>query len=484
MTEAIKEQVNVAILGAGFAGLGAGIRLKDAGLNDFVILEQADEVGGTWRDNIYPGCQCDVPSQLYSYSFYPNGNWSRSFALQPEILEYLKSAADKFGIRSHIKFRQEVTDLIWEPSYERWSVHTTKGTYNAKYVIMGNGPLSVASIPDFKGLANFKGKYFHSAQWDGDIELKDKNVAVIGTGASAIQIVPSIQPYVKHLDVYQRTPGWIVPRPDRHYTGIERFIYSKIPALTKINRALIYWVRELMVPGLLWYPPLLGALQAIAKWQLKTQVKDPDLRNKLTPDFSIGCKRILLSNEFYPAVGQKNTELITESIDSICENGIVTSDGRLHEADVIIFATGFKVIDNPGFSHVKGKDGRSVTEMFKTQGMQAYLGTTLHNFPNLFLILGPNTGLGHSSMVYMMESQINYILSAISLNKSVLEVKKEVQDRYNNELQKKLKKSVWNSGCVSWYIDKEGNNPTMWPGFTWQFRVRTKKFDLFSYDYK
>jgi cation diffusion facilitator CzcD-associated flavoprotein CzcO len=476
--------VRVAIIGTGFAGLGMAIRLLDAGERDIVLLERADDVGGTWRDNTYPGCQCDVPSHLYSFSFAPNADWSRSFGLQSEIRAYLRDTAERFGVIPHIRFRSELLEARWDAAAQHWHLTTTTGTLTATILVSGHGPLSEPKYPTIPGLETFEGTTFHSAAWQHDHDLTDRKVAVIGTGASAIQFVPAIQPQVEELNLYQRTPAWVVPRPDRPIPERTRARLRRHPQLLKARRAGIYWSRELIVVAMAKKPRLMNVAQKVARKHLALQVKDPVLRAKLTPDYSIGCKRVLLSNEYFPAVSKPNVDVITTGIREVTPTSIIAADGTEREVDTIIFGTGFQVTDQPIGRRIIGATGATLTETW-AETMQAYLGATVSGFPNFFMVAGPNTGLGHTSMVVMMEAQFAYILDALETMKerglATIDVRRDVQAAYNEGLQRDLEGTVWSSGCSSWYLDAKGNNTTLWPTFTFTFRKRTRHFDADSY---
>ncbi|RVW06087.1 flavin-containing monooxygenase [Rhodococcus spongiicola] len=479
-------QVDTLIIGGGFSGLGAAIKLVQEGKRDFVVLERGDDVGGTWRDNTYPGAACDVPSHLYSYSFALNPDWTRSFSPQPEIQKYISSIARKYKVLDKHIFGCEVHSVRWNGESARWELKTSKGDFVAKIVISAVGVLCEPSLPDIKGIEEFEGDIFHSAQWNHDVDLSGKRIAVIGTGASAIQIVPQLGQIAAQLDVYQRTAPWVLPRFDREYTTVERLAFKYVPGFQKLCRTGIYWARESQVFGLTKAPIFMQPLKFLAEQHLRMQIKDKDLRRKVTPNFQIGCKRMLISNNYYPTLTQPNVDLVTEGIAEIRKDSIVDRDGTERKIDAIVVATGFHVTDSPTFASIFGKDGNSLAETFEEVGMQGYKGAAVANFPNMFFLLGPNTGLGHSSMVYMIESQLNYIVDALATIErydiGTIEVRKDVQQTYNRELQAKLSGSVWNAGgCASWYLDKHGNNPTQWPGFTFEFRDITRKFDLDAY---
>lgn len=475
------------IVGTGFAGLGMAIRMKQEGLDDFVILERAQGIGGTWRDNNYPGCACDVQSHLYSFSFEQNPEWSRMFASQPEIKAYLQGCAEKYGLAPHLRFGADVATARWDDTRRIWRVSTKDGrTFTAPVLVSGMGGLSNPSIPKLPGMENFKGRAFHSAQWDHGYDLTGKRVAVIGTGASAIQFVPQIQKKVKGLDLYQRTPPWIVPKPDRPISDAERSLFKRVPFAQDAFRKAIYWMLEARVLGFTVQPRLMKIFEGVARGHIKRQVPDPVLRAKLTPDYTIGCKRILISDDYYPALSQSNVSVVTDSIREIRANSIVTADGTEREVDAIIYGTGFHATDPLPRGAIFGRNGVDILDAWPN-GAEAYKGTTVAGFPNLFLITGPNTGLGHSSMVFMIESQVRYILGAMKLMKdralSTVEVKPSAQAAYNRRLAGKLDGAVWSvGGCRSWYVDANGRNVTLWPGATWAFRLQTLRFDAERYD--
>jgi cation diffusion facilitator CzcD-associated flavoprotein CzcO len=470
----------VAIVGTGFSGLGMAIRLKQAGIEDFVVFERAEDVGGTWRENTYPGVACDVPSHLYSFSFAPNPDWSRTFSPGQEIWDYLRRCAGHFDVIPHVRFGHEVTEAAWDEEDQRWRIETSAGPFTAQVLIAGTGPLSEPSIPHIPGIESFEGNAFHTARWDPDQGFAGKRVAVIGTGASTIQVVPEIQPEVEKLHLFQRTPPWIMPHPDRAISKRERTVYRRFPAVQLAMRAAIYWARETFVLPFL-HKRLAKLPETVARQHLRSQVPDRELRRKLTPSYTIGCKRILISNDYYPAVSQPNVEVVTDGIREVRPRSIVAGDGREIDVDVIVFGTGFRVTDMPAAEYIRGRDGQSLAETWRGS-MQAYLGTSIAGFPNLFMIVGPNTGLGHNSMVFMIESQVAYVLDALrtmdARGLASVDVRADVQDAYNRELQEGLKDTVWSTGgCASWYLDDTGRNTTLWPGSTWPFRRRTRRFD-------
>jgi cation diffusion facilitator CzcD-associated flavoprotein CzcO len=479
--------VQVAIIGSGFSGLGAAVKLDEAGQRDFLVLERGEDVGGTWRDNTYPGAACDVPSHLYSYSFAPNPGWTRSFSSQPEIQNYIRGVASRAGVLDRHWFGCEVKRAAWQERHKRWELSTSRGTLTADVMIGAFGALAEPSLPAIPGIDDFDGELFHSARWNHDADLTGKRVAVIGTGASAIQIVPAIADEVAHIDVYQRTAPWLLPRFDRPFTRTERWAFRNIPGVLRIARAGIYTAREFQVVGLAKNPRLMKLFELMSRAKIRTEIKDPELRGKVTPNFRIGCKRMLIANDWYRTLDREHVDLVTDGIREVNGRSIVTQDGTAREVDAIIVATGFHVTDSPMFETVCGSNGRSISQTFAEKGMRAYKGTTIAGFPNLFVLVGPNTGLGHTSMVYMIESQLNYIVDAISTMKrrgvSRIDVRQDVQDAYNQELQRKLAGSVWmTGGCASWYLDAHGNNTTLWPDFTFRFRRQTKHFDIDAYE--
>ncbi len=481
-----KRDFDVLILGTGFSGLGMAIRLRQKGYRDFAVIERAQDVGGTWYANHYPGCACDVPSHVYSFSFAPNPNWTRMFSPQNEIQTYLRRCAENFSIMPHIHFGTEVLETNWDEAKKRWITKTSNGIYSSRILVAGTGALSEAKLPDFPGIEDFRGEMFHSANWNHEVDLEGKRIAVIGTGASTIQFVPEIQPKAAHLDVYMRTAPWIMPHPDRPVTNMERSIYKFFPAAQLTMRAAIFWARETFVLAFTSQRKIMKIGEFVARKHLAKQVPDPELRRKLTPNFEMGCKRVLLSNKFYPTLGKENVDLVIDPIAKVGKDSIISYDGTKREADVIIFGTGFQVAEMPFSERVRGKEGKFLSEQWKGSP-RAHMGTTVPGFPNFFVLMGPNTGLGHNSMVYMIESQIAYVMDAIKLmerNDSVaIEPKQEALDQFVGDLDKKMEGTVWTSGCASWYLDSQGRNPTLWPGFSWEFRKATKKLKESEYSF-
>lgn len=484
---ALPDRVDHLIVGSGFAGLCAAIKLAEIGETDLVVIERGDDVGGTWRDNTYPGACCDIPSQLYSFSFARNPEWTSSYSPQPEIWEYLRRVAREYGVLDRTVFGTELEQATWDDGLQAWRCRTTSGDVVARTLVTGTGGLSEPRLPDIEGIESFAGALFHSARWDHAVDLEGKRVAVIGTGASAIQIVPEVQQVAAHLDVYQRSAPWVIPRNDRRYPRLERAALRRVPGLARLYRTGIYWAHEGYVPAFTLQPRLAAPAQRAALANLHKHVTDPALREKLTPHFRLGCKRILRSNTYYPALASSNVELVTEPIVRITPTSVVTSDGREHPVDVIVVATGFWTTALPIADRVVGREGRTLAEAWADGGMSAYKGTTVHGFPNLFTIVGPNTGQGHTSMVFIIESQVAYLRDAIRTMRSrgfgAVEPRANVQRRWNARLQRRMRRTVWNTGgCSSWYLDSHGRNTTLWPRSTVSFRRALAHFDPDAYD--
>jgi cation diffusion facilitator CzcD-associated flavoprotein CzcO len=476
-------EVRVAIVGAGFGGIGAAIKLREAGIDDLVILERASALGGTWQANTYPGCACDVPSHLYSYSFALNPDWTRFFAPQREILAYLERVARESGVAGRIVYGAEVTGAEWDEDARRWRLETAAGPVVAQAVVAASGPLSEPSIPDIEGLGRFRGTMFHSAAWDHRHSLAGERVAVIGTGASAAQFVPHVQREAAHLDVYQRTAGWILPRGDREIPRAERRLLRRVPAVQRALRNAIYYIAELLVVGLVIDKRVLSVFEAVAHRKLRKEVPDPELRARLTPSFRIGCKRIIFSDDYLPALSQPNVELVTDPIAEVDATGIRTADGTHRPVDTIILGTGFRVWDSPIAERLVGRDGRSLAQAWAEGGPQAYLGTVIAGFPNLFFLIGPNTGLGNNSMINIIEGQLVFLVDALramdETGAAALDVHRAVQDRYNAGIQAAMVGTVWtDGGCNSWYLSEDGSNRTLWPSFSNAFKRRLAGFDI------
>lgn len=482
------ERFEIVVIGTGFAGIGMGVRLRAMGITNFAILEREQSVGGTWRDNHYPGAACDVQSHLYSFSFAPNPRWSRSYAEQPEILEYLNEVTDRYDVRQHIRFGCRVVALEWNERRCEWRVDCEDGrSFTCKAVVMGNGGLSQPSIPEIPGQAEFKGPTFHTARWDKSFDLRGKRVAVIGTGASAIQVVPAIAPKVAELKLFQRTPPWVMPRGDRAISEGEQRMFAALPFTQRLARSRLLWLSESRVLAFVVRPKLMEYARKEALAFIRQQVRDPELRRKITPNYSFGCKRVLLSDDYYPALQRDNVEVVTDGIERIDAHGVVTRDGVSRPVDAIVYATGFHVNDRSNVPFdVRGRGGCELRELWR-DGAEAYLGVSVSGFPNLFLIAGPNTGLGHSSMVLMIESAIEYIAGALiamrERNLATLDVSRTVQEAFNRKLHARLSTTIWaTGGCKSWYQTEAGKITALWPGTTGRYRRMTEHFDLAKYD--
>jgi len=479
---ASKVDYKIGIIGGGFGGLGAGIRLKKENRNDFVIFEQAEEVGGTWRDNTYPGCACDIPSHLYSYSFEMNPNWSRAYSKQPEILAYIIACKKKYALEAHIRYNTKIITAVFQEQEGHWELTDQAGNITlVESIILAIGPLNVPNVPKFKGAERFEGASFHSSEWDDTVDLKNKRVAVVGTGASAVQIVPSIVSEVEQLTLFQRSAPWILPKNDFKIPGFSKTIFRRLPFVQKLRRTGLYWFFEYAGGALFRDNTTREITRRMAQRHLKKQVPDKELRKKLTPNYEIGCKRRLPSDAFYPALMQKNAAVVSDTIQEIAPKGIVDAQGVLHEVDVIIYATGFHVVD---FSRrnlkVIGRGGVNLFKSWTKEGPEAYYGTAVSGYPGLLFVLGPNTGLGHNSQLHMIESQFNYMMDYFNemdkLPTGYLDVKLTAQKAFNEDIHKQLEGMVWSSGgCNSWYLHASGRNSTLWPGYTATYRRKTQK---------
>ena len=470
----------VLIIGAGFGGLGTAIRLRQQGISDIVILERADEVGGTWRDNSYPGAACDIPSNLYSYSFAPNPDWSRAYSGSGEILDYARHLADSNDLRPLIRFGRTVTEAAFNESDGYWQVTTQDGEqFLGRSLVMASGGLANPSLPKIPGIDTFEGKRIHSARWDHDYDLKGKRIAVIGTGASAIQIIPELVKVAEKVTVFQRTPGWVMPRMDYRSPAWSKALFRAVPATQSLLRKALYWGHESMAFSFIWSTPMTRVVERISAAFLKHQVSDPWLRRQLTPDFRIGCKRVLMSSEYYPALQKPNCKLITWPIATISPKGIRTAEGIEHQVDCIVFATGFEVSKNGTPFPVHGLGGRDLNAEW-SGGAQAYKSVQVSGYPNLYFTFGPNSGPGHNSALVYMESQIAYIVRSIgkraAANLKYIDVRADAQKAFNVDIQKRLAKTNWNSGCKSWYLSADGFNSTMFPGFATQFARQMANF--------
>lgn len=486
-TEKKKPDVTVAVIGAGFSGLGMAKKLQDAGIEDFVILEAAGEVGGTWRDSKYPGAAVDVPNHLYSYSFAQNPDWTRMFSNSDEIQRYIVDIADRFDLRRKIRFNTKIVEAHFDEVSNLWEAKAQDGTlFRARFVVGAMGPFAESRIPDVPGLKKFKGTMAHTAKWDRNIDIRGKRVAVVGSGASAIQVVPAVQPLAKELKVFQRTPSWVVPKADYEYSELEKMVYRYLPFTQKIRRAVIYGLTELLATAIVWDTPMTDLLEKISQRHREKAIKDPELLRKVTPDYRLGRTRMLISNDWYPALAQPNVELIDHGVDSLTENGIV-ANGKEYPVDIIIWATGYKS-PSEGFPFpLTGTGGRDLNSYW-ANGAKAYKGVTIAGFPNLFTLMGPNTGPGHTSVLVYVEAQQEYIVKAIQQCQKnhigSLSVREDRQEEFNRELVEKMKKTTWGDGGNSWYYTKDGRNTTLYPGFATDYVLSVRNFDLGDYSVK
>ena len=483
-----KKPLDVLIVGSGFGGLCMAIKLAETGNHNFALLEKASEVGGTWRENSYPGAACDVQSHMYSFSFAPKTDWKQRYGGHEEIQQYILDVTEQYRLRRFITFHREVTGMHFDENQALWTVTTAQGeSYVARHVVLASGPLHVPQIPTFPGQEKFQGKIFHSAQWDHDYDLSGKKVLSLGTGGSAIQYAPEIADKVAQLTILQRTPAWLIPRDTRSYAEWEKNLFAKVPFLRWLHRARLYWSNESRVWPL-FFPRFARGLQKLAEFFVKTQVKNPKIIRQLTPDYTIGCKRILISNKWLPMFNRDNVELVSAGIKELREHSVILSDDREIELDCLILGTGF--ITDPRI-YMKnfpciGLDGRDLRDDWK-DGAEAYYGTTVHGYPNFYQLVGPNTGLGHNSIIFMAECQVHYVMECIkALNKKhadYLNVKAHAQRMFNEKLQSRFKGTVWSSGCSSWYQQAGGKNVMLWPSSTGRFWLETRWVHADSYDF-
>ncbi|WP_332644190.1 flavin-containing monooxygenase, partial [Aeromicrobium sp.] len=440
-------------------------------------------------DNTYPGCECDIPSHMYSFSYELNNEWSKSFSGQEEIWAYMRKVADEKGIRPYITFGVEVTGATWDEDRKVWTVKTNGEDYEARVVIAGVGGLHIPNVPEIKGADSFEGPKFHSAGWDHTVDLKDKKVVVIGTGASAIQFIPIIAQEVGHLTVFQRTPAWVLPKKDKPTPEWRKKVFAKVPGATRAYRNALYWALEARAIGFNGHVKILPVAEKIVKRYLAKKIPDPELRAKLTPDYRLGCKRVLQSNTYYPTFLRDNVTLSTDGVAEIVKDGVIDANGLKHEADIIIYGTGFHVIDAFDYLDVKGKDGVNLADQFREHGTETYMGMTIHGFPNLYFMLGPNTALGHNSVVFMIEQQTKYIVKMLDeMDKRgavAAEATLPAQTEFNKEIQKLVEKGIWTQGgCTSWYLDSHGKNRTIWPKFTFQYWWETRKVEAKDFEWE
>ncbi len=486
-TDPLPAHTRVVVVGSGFSGIGTAVALRREEITDFVVLERAGSLGGTWRDNTYPGAACDVPSHLYSFSFAPKPDWSHVYAPQSEIRAYLEQVAADSGVLPHLHCDTDVLAGRWDDDALVWRLETSRGPITADVLVSGCGGLVEPHLPQVQGIEEFRGPSFHSARWDHSVDLTGRRVAVVGTGSSAAQFVPELQRTAARVVVFQRTPPWVIPRADRAYTDREQRRYRRLPGLQRLARTRQYWSREARLRALIGGGLLRRVFEQQSLRMLERQVPDPVLRARLTPDYAIGCKRVIVSDDYLPALTRPNVEVVASPVVEVRAHSVVDADGGEHGVDAIVYGTGFRVMDLPLASRLVGREGRTLHEEWTRGGTQAHRGTTVAGFPNLFLLLGPNTVLGHTSVVIMIEAQIRYVLAALAAmdgaDAGAVEVRRPAQEAYNGQLQAALTDTVWNAGgCRSWYRDAQGRNFTLWPTHTTTFRRQMRRFDADAYE--
>jgi cation diffusion facilitator CzcD-associated flavoprotein CzcO len=481
----MSKQRSVAVVGGGFGGVGAIVMLKRAGYDDVTVLERGDGIGGVWHHNTYPGAACDVPSHLYEFSFEPNPRWSRRFAPQPEIKAYLEDVARRHGVLDRIRTNTEVTQARWDAERGKWLLDTSAGPHEADVLLTACGQLSVPTIPSIPGLDDFQGRAFHTARWQHDVDLTGKRVAIVGTGCSAVQVAPAIQPEVAHLDIYQRSPGWTLPKMDFVYKERTKQLFERFPAIQRLDRKAVFAFMEVGAVAMTRRPGMLKAFEAAGRRQIAKAISDPELRAKVTPTDSIGCKRLMLTDEWYPTLTRPNVELVTDVITAVTPSGIRTADGTERATDVLVLATGFASHAFVAPMEILGADGRALADEW-AEVARAYLGMSVPGFPNMFLLYGPNTNGGTGSVIDTIESGMGHVLAALKTlddqQASTIQVRRDAADHFHDELTSALKDTVWHSGCTNWYVDEKGHDPNQWP-WTWsELRRRTATIEPSAYD--
>jgi cation diffusion facilitator CzcD-associated flavoprotein CzcO len=475
---------SIAVVGGGFGGVGAAVMLRRAGYEDVTVFEKGERVGGVWNHNTYPGAACDVPSHLYEFSFAPN-RWSRRFAPRAEIQAYVEGVARRFGVLGKVRTGTEVKNAAWDEERGRWRLETGAGPHEAEVLLTACGQLSVPKVPALPGLESFAGPAFHTAEWRHDVDLNGKRVAVVGTGCSAIQVVPAIQPEVAQLDVYQRSPGWTIPKGDYAYPDWAHTLFKRFPAVRRLDRAIVLGGMELGAAAMTRQRWLLPAFRAIGRRQITRAISDPELRRKVTPHDEIGCKRVMLTDEWYPTLTEPNVELVAAGIEAVTAGGIRDRAGVERPADAIVLATGFKTHGFVAPMQISGRGGRSLAEEWG-EVPRAYLGLSVPGFPNMFLLYGPNTNGGTGSVIYTIEAGMGHVLAALDelerVEASRIELRREAAERFDRELRAALAGTVWHSGCTSWYVDENGNDPNQWPWLWSTYRRRTGKLEPGAYE--
>jgi cation diffusion facilitator CzcD-associated flavoprotein CzcO len=478
------KQRSVAVVGGGFGGVGAAVVLRREGYGEVAVFEKGERVGGVWHHNTYPGAACDIPSHLYEYSFAPN-RWSRRYAPQAEIQAYVEGVARRFGVLDKVRTGTEVASARWDEVRGKWLLETSAGPHEADVLVTACGQLSVPSTPPIPGLDEFEGPAFHTAEWRRDVDLDGKRVAVIGTGCSAIQVVPAIQSSVAQLDVYQRSPGWTLPKMDFEYSARAHALFRRLSALRRLDRASIFAFQEFAAAALTHKRWLLPILRAVGRRQINSAISDPELRRKVTPSDEFGCKRIMLTDEWYPTLTEPNVELVAERIEAVVPGGIRDAAGVERPADAIVLATGFASHDFVAPMEIAGRDGRTLSEEWG-EVARAYLGLSVPSFPNMFLLYGPNTNGGSGSVVNTLECGIGHVLAALRemerTQAARIEVKREAAEDFDRELRAALAKTVWHSGCSNWYVDENGNDPSNWPWVWSTYRRRTERLAPGAYE--
>jgi cation diffusion facilitator CzcD-associated flavoprotein CzcO len=484
-TNGAKPTRSIAVVGAGFGGVGAVVMLARAGYRDVTVFEKGERVGGVWHHNTYPGAACDVPSHLYEFSFAPNPRWSRRYAPQAEIQAYLEDVARSHGVLDRIKTNTEVKHARWDEERGKWLLETSAGEHEADVLVTACGQLSVPSVPQLPGLDSFDGPAFHTAEWRHDVELDGERVAMIGTGCSAIQVVPSIQPKVQQIDVYQRSPGWTFPKMDFEYRERTKQLFERFPALQRLDRAAVFGFMEMGAAAMTNRQWLLKIFRGAGLHQINSAIKDPELRRKVTPTDEVGCKRIMLTDEWYPTLTKPNVELVTDRIAEITPGGVRAADGVERPADVLILATGFKTHGFVAPMEIAGAGGRTLADAWNDVP-RAYLGMSVPGFPNMFLLYGPNTNGGTGSVIYTIESAVGHVIAALAeldrARADRIELRRETADAFDRELRSALSQTVWHSGCTSWYVDENGNDPNQWPWLWSAYRRRTASIAPGAYE--
>ena len=476
---------SIAVVGGGFGGVGAAVLLHRSGYNDVTVFERGERVGGVWNHNTYPGAACDVPSHLYEFSFEPNPRWSRRYAPQAEIQAYLEDVARHHGVLDWIRTGTEVTRVNWDEERSKWLLDTSAGAHEADILLTACGQLSIAKVPAIPGLESFDGPAFHTGQWRHDVDLAGKRVAVVGSGCSAIQAVPAIQPLVEQVDVYQRSPGWTLPKMDFAYSERTKRLFERFPVLQRLDRMAIFAFQELGAAAMTHRRWLLEPLRALGRRQIEKAIKDDELRAKVTPSDEIGCKRVMLTDEWYPTLTKPNVELITDAIAEVTPAGIRVKDGTERAADVLVLSTGFKSHGFVAPMEIVGKGGRTLAEEW-ARVPYAYLGLSVPGFPNMFLLYGPNTNGGTGSVIYVIEAGMAHVIAALRelerAHADRIEVSRETVDGFDRELRAALAGTVWHTGCTNWYVDENGNDPNQWPWLWSKYRRRTARIEPGAYE--